>query len=247
MSRVEIAGQFNVDNAMCSSSKPILIERHPASVSTTGICNWNQFCDSVDEVLVPLTKTKSIAKISYALFIVYILQFVGSVFVGWSIHFGRYTYAFIWPAVGIYGAVYCYVRTQLTSTMKKVEEVCSRYSASGVTYTLKSEHWGGCNKPHVKRYYIDVVIVDGPSQNSATDVEQQQNQTEEITVSNYFSTPAETETSPPATSLANMLNSDTDVEQQQNQKKEATVSNYFSTSAETEISPPTTSLADMLK
>mmetsp|Transcript_27151 Transcript_27151/g.49289 ORF Transcript_27151/g.49289 Transcript_27151/m.49289 type:complete len:245 (-) Transcript_27151:86-820(-) len=244
MSRVEIPGQLNANYPWFSNRQPILIERNPSSISTTGISNWNQFCDSVDEVLVPLTKTKSIAKISYALFIGYIFLFVGSVFVDFI---GGYTYEFVWPIIGIIMIVTCYVRTQLTSTMKKVEEVCSRYSASGVTYTLKSEYWGGCNQPHVKRYYIDVVIVDGPSQNSATDVEQQQNQTEEITVSNYFSTPAETETSPPATSLANMLNSDTDVEQQQNQKKEATVSNYFSTSAETETTPPTTSLADMLK
>eukprot|EP00580_Thalassiosira_gravida_P004792 CAMPEP_0201653488 /NCGR_PEP_ID=MMETSP0493-20130528/45015_1 /ASSEMBLY_ACC=CAM_ASM_000838 /TAXON_ID=420259 /ORGANISM="Thalassiosira gravida, Strain GMp14c1" /LENGTH=90 /DNA_ID=CAMNT_0048130025 /DNA_START=196 /DNA_END=468 /DNA_ORIENTATION=+ len=89
--------------------------------------------------------------------------------------------------------------------MEKVKEVCSQYSAISVTYTLESEHWGGCNKPHVKRYYIDVEIVDGPSQNIVTDIEQQHDQTEEMTVSNYFSSPAVTETSPPTTSLADML------------------------------------------
>jgi len=89
--------------------------------------------------------------------------------------------------------------------MEKVKEVCSQYSAISMTYTLESEHWGGCNKPHVKRYYIDVEIMNGPIQNIATDVEQQQNQTEGITVSNYFSTPAESETSPPTISLVDML------------------------------------------
>jgi len=206
MSRVEIAGQFNVDNAMCSSSKPILIERHPASVSTTGICNWNQFCDSVDEALVPLTKRKFLAKIASVLLYVYIVLFVVTLVVlPFDSAVKKYSAAFVWPVVVVHFYVYCVSRKKLAASMKKVKEVCSQYSASGVIYTLQSEHWGGCNKPHVKRYYIDVEIMNGPSQNIATDVEEQQNQIEDITVSNYFSTPAETETSPPTTSLADML------------------------------------------
>jgi hypothetical protein len=27
-------------------------------------------------------------------------------------------------------------------------------------FTLVSEHWGGCSKPHVKRYYITVGTLD---------------------------------------------------------------------------------------
>jgi len=57
----------------------------------------------------------------------------------------------------------------------------------------------------VKRYYIEVEMMDGPTQNIDADGVQQQNQTEKMAVSNYFSTPAEAETSLATTSLADML------------------------------------------
>ena len=57
----------------------------------------------------------------------------------------------------------------------------------------------------MKRYYIEVEMMDRSTQNIDADIEQQQNQTEKMTVSNYFSTPAEAETSLATTSLADVL------------------------------------------
>ena len=59
-----------------------------------------------------------------------------------------------------YFVVYCYVRKNVRNTMESVKEVCEQHSGNGTKYTLESEHWGGCNKSHVKRYFVVATAVD---------------------------------------------------------------------------------------
>mmetsp|Transcript_28673 Transcript_28673/g.51825 ORF Transcript_28673/g.51825 Transcript_28673/m.51825 type:complete len:117 (+) Transcript_28673:96-446(+) len=111
------------------------------------IRNWNEFCDSVDEALMPLARIKGFeCSLSNAVV--------------------------IYPFILIYLYAYCQVRKRLVDVMEKVKEVCEHNHASGVNYRLASEQWGGCNKRHVKRYYI---VVDMDEVNVAVDDVEQQN------------------------------------------------------------------------
>lgn len=240
MSRIEIIGQFNVDNPICSGLGPMKIERNPTSISTAGISDWNQFCDSIDEALSPLAKTKAIAKISSLFLYPYILIVV---IVNSALPTKQYTGALVWPIIIAYFIIHCRTRTRLAAVMEKVKGVCHHNQSNSFSYSLESERWGGCNKPHVKRYYIEVEMTDpalGKEPNLAiADVEQQaqsrarDDNTGAMAASNCFSTPAPGETETAATSLEDTL------------RLEMTVSNYFSTS--TPAGKETTSLEDMLK
>ena len=155
--RVEITGQFNVDNPACSNtSSPCQIERHPTSLqtSTSTIQNWNEFCNSVDEVLTPLTTIKRVAKMSslllYIVLVVFVLgvQLLPRMMPNFDYSLLKYSSVIILPFIVAYMIIYCfYIRRGLSITMDKVRDVCEQYSCGGVVqYTLVAEHWGDCNK-----------------------------------------------------------------------------------------------------
>lgn len=156
MSRVEIEGQFNVDRAGCAGSRPVRIERNPATLSTTGVRDWTRFCDSVDEALAPTAGIGARARTSTALFYAYLLAAV-AVFNAVPDLRGYWPLG-IYPAALIYAYISCKIRKDLAGTFEGVNGVCERYSTKGVTYRLESEHWGGCNKRHVKRWYVEVEL-----------------------------------------------------------------------------------------
>merc|ERR1711971_1271426 len=125
MSRVEITGQYNVDAPACSGSQPILVERRPVSLSTMNIPrNWNQFCDSVDEALAPLTKIRSLAKVSSILFYVFITIYVLFIVVlppllqDFNYGFLKYSSFVVYPFVLIYIYFICKSNRELKSCMK---------------------------------------------------------------------------------------------------------------------------------
>ena len=157
MSRVEIAGQFNIDMALCSSSPgPFRIERHPSSIpNVTSIHSWNGFCDSVDQALAPLARIKTIAKIAAFLLYVVIALFVFGIQLlprmidDFDYGLLKYSAFVVFPIFAIYAIVwFFYIRGGLKTSMDKVKGVCEQYSTMNgdVKYTLESEHWGGCNK-----------------------------------------------------------------------------------------------------
>lgn len=242
--RVEITGQFNADNASCSNSQPFQIERLPSSIPTATIRNWNRFCDDVDEALAPLSKIKLLAKISttllYSVIAVYFLVVILLPQIVNDFDYPEQIFAFvIIPTILFYGIVYMCVRKGLFSGMEKVAGVCEQYSArdGGVKYALESEHWGGRNKRHLKKWYI-VVNVDEEA-NGADDVEEQKESANK-TASDYFSTQ---ETSPDYFSTT---------AQQQTAPPMAVATPHYSTTAQetdfaTADDAPTSRLADMLK
>ena len=154
--RVDITGQFNVDNPACSSnSLPCKIDQHPSSlVQTSTIQNWNEFCNAVDEVLTPLTTIKRVAKLSSLLFYILLALFVLGVLLlprmmsNFDYSLLKYSFVIFIPIAWSYAVIYCfYIRRGLSVTMDKVRGVCERYSCDdAVQYSLKAEHWGGCNK-----------------------------------------------------------------------------------------------------
>ncbi len=86
--------------------------------------------------------------------------------------------------------------------MDDLQVVCEQHSGIRTKFTLASEHWGGCNKPHVKRYYITVETLDeavgavSVAADGNSIEEEQQN-----TVAGYFSTNDEHHTSTPLVEL----------------------------------------------
>jgi hypothetical protein len=212
MSRVEILGQFNVDMPCVGNSQHVKIDRQPTTtIATSGINEWTSFCDAVDETLAPLTRVRTWTKIATTLFYVFMLLFVVvfNVLPRLDSTSGTDPYVIATGAVyffvAIYISLYCITRKKLRMIMDNVQVVCEQHSGIRTKFTLVSEHWGGCSKPHVKRYYIMVetldeaagavsVAVDGNSI-----VEEQQN-----TVAGYFSTNDEHHTS---THLEDLLKS----------------------------------------
>ena len=64
--------------------------------------------------------------------------------------------------IAFYIPFYCNARKKLRMIMDDVQVVCEQHSGIRTKFTLVSEHchWGGCSKPHVKRYYITVETLD---------------------------------------------------------------------------------------
>ena len=153
MSRVDITGQVNVDNPACSNSSPCKIDQHPSSLVQTPT-NWNGFCNAVDEVLTPLTTIKRVAKLSslllYIVLAIFVLgvQLLPRTMPNFDYSLLKYSSVVFIPIIVAYAVIYCfYIRRGLSVTMDKVRDVCERYSCDGVVqYSLKAEHWGGCNK-----------------------------------------------------------------------------------------------------
>ena len=153
--RVEITGQFNVDNPACSDTSPCQVERQlPPNFNIITI-QWNQVCNSINEVLAPLTTIKRIAKMTSLLFYIFLAVFVLGVQLLPRMMPNNFDYSLLKYYGGVYPfilvaylVIYCfYIRRGLSATMDKVREVCEQYSRDGsVQYALEAEHWGGCNE-----------------------------------------------------------------------------------------------------
>ena len=156
--RVEITGQFNVDNPACSDKSPCQVERQlPPNFNIITI-QWNQVCNSINEVLAPLTTIKRVAKMTSLLFYIFLAVFVLGVQLlprmmpNFDYSLLKYSSVMFVPISVAYLVIYClYIRRGLSATMDKVREVCEQYSCDGIVhYTLEAEHWGGCNKVSYK-------------------------------------------------------------------------------------------------
>ena len=216
MSRVEISGQFNVDMPCVGYSQHVQIDRQPTTIATSGINEWTQFCNAVDEKLAPLTRVRTWTRIATTLFYVFMLLFVvvfnvlprldmismsadNPLNYQFLVTVTGAVYFFV--AIAFYTPLYCIARKKLRMIMDDVQVVCEQHSGVRIKFTLQSEHWGGCNKPHVKRYYITVETLDEDEAVGTVSVavdgnsikEEQQNTS---AVAEYFSTNDEHQTSP---------------------------------------------------
>mmetsp|Transcript_5744 Transcript_5744/g.8544 ORF Transcript_5744/g.8544 Transcript_5744/m.8544 type:complete len:116 (+) Transcript_5744:220-567(+) len=52
--------------------------------------------------------------------------------------------------------VFLSVKNKLRTVKNELSEVCSQKSGGGIVYSLIDEHWGGCSKPHVRRFSFAV-------------------------------------------------------------------------------------------
>ena len=180
MSRVEIEGQFSVDNTFsaCNGGE-IKVDR---SVSFSEPQNWVSFCDSADEILREATIAKQWFKIygTIAIFLfiaVYSIFNVPSIWKVASNEGGENSMIVLLFLALVITAVYgiyvnCAVRGKLKRPMEKVRSLCTEKSGSGVRYQLTDEHYGGCNKPHVRRYYIMVFVDDEESPSPFDDIKE---------------------------------------------------------------------------
>jgi len=114
--------------------------------------------------------------------------------IGWMKFMAVPYFALVIPFV----VIWCRVRSQLKTIMSDVEKVCQQHSESdsnssnnGFRYTLQSEHWGACSKPHVKRYFITVHAPGGTKVGNNADIEQPVSAVATSTpVATYVPTPA---------------------------------------------------------
>lgn len=172
MSRVEILGQFNVDYP-CIASMRGQVQIDPSastSLLPTIPSNWVAFTESANRILSPLTTLRLYVKVlgllMYIILIALIVVFgvLPNVLKEDSFRLPE-SYNFV-PFVAfafLFLYLWIQMRIRLTGTMNQLTVVCDQYSDNEhVTYELQSEHWGGCNKPHVRRYFL---LVHGPSSN----------------------------------------------------------------------------------
>ena len=162
MSRVEILGQFNIDYP-CVARIRGEVQIDPSSALPTVPSNWSAFKESDNRILSPLTTlrlySKILSTIMYLILFTLIIVFIllPNVLNDDSSFRISETYNFV-PFVAfviIFIYLWIQMRVRLTNNMKELAVVCDQYSDNEhVKYELQTEHWGGCNKPHVTRYFI---------------------------------------------------------------------------------------------
>ena len=175
--RAEITGQFNFDNPFSAwNNTEVKVERELAAMAPPPP-NWSSFCDSADDALQPLLATKKSFKLMSSIFYAsFFAVFAGLVYIN-NFNYGLLKFAAV-PYVLLmipFGIFYFCTRSKLKKTMSDVEKTCQQHSdgnSRGFRYTLHSEHWGGCNKPHVKRYFITVHAPNDAEGGNNADIEQ---------------------------------------------------------------------------
>merc|ERR1712013_357720 len=175
-------------------------------ISTADIRNWNAFCEAADQCLAASSRLKQQNKRVHGAF----FAFIGIFVVGINVlprvlnEYGllKYVSVIVFPIVLVFLALFCRVIRNFYASIEKLEEVCERHTTNGVTYRLGSEHWGGCAKPHVKRYYINVDVADEeePAPMATAVAVLQEDDAPDAFVSNYVATDAT-----PSSTLADML------------------------------------------
>ena len=158
--RVEIKGQFNIDWVGSSfNSEKVEVSRD--GIQTMSLpSNFESFCSEVNIKLMKVQKAKKFQQIFGTLAWLCLIGFVvvsnilarklytnGNVFIPMFIYI---------PCFGLFIFQYFYVRNMVRSGFDDVSSLCATFSVNGSRYMLENEHWGGCNKPHVRRYFISV-------------------------------------------------------------------------------------------
>lgn len=156
--RVEIKGQFNIDWVGSSfNSENVEVSRDGTQTMSLPR-NFDSFCSEANIKLMKVQKAKKFQQIFGTLAWVCLIGFVvfanilqsrilkdGNVFI---------PIMFYIPCFVLFIFQYFYVRNMVRSGFDDVSSVCTTFSVNGSRYMLENEHWGGCNKPHVRRYFI---------------------------------------------------------------------------------------------
>merc|ERR1712013_716861 len=66
----------NTDNAACSGSEPLRLDRQPSTISTADVRNWNAFCEAADQCLAASSRLKRQNKCVHGAFFAFIGIFV---------------------------------------------------------------------------------------------------------------------------------------------------------------------------
>ena len=57
-----------------------------------------------------------------------------------------------------YIVIICSSWKKVKAVWNNIRQICLEESGNGIRYELRDEHFGGCNKQHVRRYYVMVDI-----------------------------------------------------------------------------------------
>jgi hypothetical protein len=180
MSRIDIKGQFDVNNpwgVACSKTQEFRINREQLPPNQQP-SNWNQFCDDMDQKLQQLTQLrKTYGCVSSAMLFTTLCIMVPAVAIG-----NIFLYRLVSPTVyviyilSIFPLPFIFIckMRKILITLKEVfadiSSSCSMYTIEGVvTYELHDEWWGGCSKPYSRRRFFVVNVLGGAGQ----DIEQQ--------------------------------------------------------------------------
>ncbi len=144
MSRVDIRGQFVVDNIFTAYKRgKVEVDRENASLPYSP-SNWNAFCDAVDDALKSVSSTKTCCRV-YGIFLCLVL--IGFVVIafflpGISSELKVVLNPYVKLSYAIPTLVMCIVawylsRRRLTRAMYTVQRICEEQSIAGVvTYEL---------------------------------------------------------------------------------------------------------------
>lgn len=182
--RVEIEGQFDPSNpwiAFNAARTPCRIQREALS-NVTNLNNWNAFCDEADQILLQLQNPKRtyfiLSGLSLFMFIILVVGnfALRSVFYndGGDQEGNFILYISVGAALFIFSAIMimsvCKLQNALIRIFGQIDGLCQRYSIPNVvTYSLRTEWWGGCSKAYSKRRFLNVNVYNG----TGNDVEQQ--------------------------------------------------------------------------
>ena len=171
MSRIEITGQFSVDNGFSAwNREEVKVDTQTPLPMVPA--NWASFCDSANHILAEVTAAKAWFRIWYTVGLALIIALailphiflrIGKVRDGLPPYYFVGVFLFILPL--LYASIA--IRGKLRRPMEKLDTLCSERSGNGILYQLLNENYGGCSKPHVKRYYIMVFTDEEQQQESA--------------------------------------------------------------------------------
>ena len=172
MSRLEIDGQFNIDN-LCSTCNtvPIEIRQRPVLGDTNNnnnpltvdqIPNWETFRNNANHVLQEATTLKRQFKWQVTIFYIalVVLFFSGEIQkkIGGIMSIIELICLYIIIMYLIY--VTCMVHKKYNVVMQKLRRVATNQSENGVRYVLRDEKYGRFSKGRARRYYILIHMSD---------------------------------------------------------------------------------------
>ena len=160
--RVEITGQFNVDNP-CRSPQEAKVDRQAGAYFTNNVPqNWTTFCDKVDGVLKKYDAIGGELKTNFMfLYVLFFFVVVFSLFpsiIGRGYGYLKYYAPVVYVMIVPFIINFCRARKKMRKVVEEITSICQSESGNGVQYQFGDEHWGGLSKPHVRRYFITVTI-----------------------------------------------------------------------------------------
>lgn len=160
--RVDIKGQFVVDNPFsgCKNTEKVTIDH--TLVASSVPRNWSLFCTDANKSLEEVTRAKVLHRGLGPVSLIGLVTF----FVALNLFFGAASFLLddvLLIGLGIAGlltyfAITIATRQKIQSGMNSLKAVCQNHSGNGVRYVLCDERMPGfCSRQQTKCYFVTVM------------------------------------------------------------------------------------------